>query len=215
MNHQTYFCLLELMKLGVCLNCNTYTFSNIQGGLYALVAAHLAQLILNWHSDAFALRQRLNFFGNWCTKTRPQRPEAMPLGNMQRIARLVFAALTLCVALKFETGEDGVSHVTHAFGALFGLLSGCVFLRVRSSKRAIRIIQNILLVLICGFTILSIFGYYMTASDEQWCPWKEYETRCQEHCYVNPSECHWKSWKKCGNETSTENPCINKTTVAH
>ena len=71
---------------------------------------------------------------------------------MQRVGRLLFAALTLGVALKFEWCADenycetGVSHATHAFGALFGLLSGCVFLRVRSTKRPIRIAQNILLV---------------------------------------------------------------------
>ena len=169
-------------------------------------------MILNWHSDAFALRQRLNFFGECCPKrpTKPLRPEAMPLRNMWRIARLLCAALTLGVTLKFESCADekncktGVSHATHAFGALFGLLSGCVFLRVRSTKRPIRIAQNILLVLILGFTILCIFGYYMTASFDQWCPWKEYEARCQEQCYVKSIPLCYRL-NHCANETSMDN----------
>ena len=157
-----------------------------------MVAAHVAQLILNWHSDAFALRQRLNFFGS--LQNGPLRPEAMMLGKWKRIGRLAFAVLTLGVTLKFEWCtesycEQGVSHATHAFGALAGLLSGCVFLRAGRSKRPIRIAQNILLVFVYGSALLFIVGGYMSADNEKLCSWKKFEESCQERCYRHNGTC--------------------------
>ena len=160
-----------------------------------MVAAHVAQLILNWHSDAFALRQRLNFFGK--IGTGHLRPEAMTLGKWIRIGRLIFAVLTLGVTLKFEWCTDitesycehGVSHATHVFGALAGLLSGCVFLRAGRSKRPIRIAQNILLVLIYGSALLFILAGYMSADDDEWCSWEKFEEICQKRCYRKEDIC--------------------------
>ena len=161
------------------------------GALYALVAAHVAQLILNWHNDAFALRQRLNFFGP--LRTGSKNPQASMLGPWKRIGRLTFSVLTLALALKFESCNNdddckgGVSHATHAFGALAGLLSGCVFLKVGRLKRPIRIVRNILFVFIYGMAVLCIFGMYMKAPDV--CSWAEFEKNCQNRCYLKQGTC--------------------------
>ena len=162
--------------------------------MYALVAAHIAQLLLNWHNDAFVLRQRINVYGagltsNGVKKYKP--PEALPMSTFShlfRIGRLFCAALILIVTLKLHcTHSDfcdtDISHATHTFGALFGLLTGRIFLRVRSTKRPIRIGQNILLVLVYGFAALCIVAMYMKTSNDEWCPWIEYERVCQERCY--------------------------------
>ena len=179
--------------INLTLNVNKIKSSSYSlGGLYALVAAHVALLILNWHSDAFALRQRLNFFGTFRTGTL--RPEAMMLGKWKRIGRLIFAVLTLGITLKFEwctenNCEHGVSHATHVFGALAGLLSGCVFLRTGRSKRPIQIAQNILLVLIYGSALLLIFGGYMSTDVDEWCSWEKFHKICQKRCYLKEGNC--------------------------
>ena len=159
------------------------------GGMYALVGAHLAQLVLNWHNDALIIRQRLNFFG---TDVIP--PDVVASSNFfVRGIRLLMAILILATTLSFKwcTSKDlicdsNVSHATHAFGALFGFFSGCIFLRVRSSKPLIRIIQNVLRFTIYGVAALCIFGMYMKMEEEAWCPWMEYERKCQDRCYEKP-----------------------------
>ena len=167
---------------------------NFSGGMYALVAAHIAQLLLNWHNDAFVLRQRVNIYGagftaNGVKKYKP--PVALPMNtfsHLVRIGRLFCAGLTLIVTLKLHCTDSkfcdtDISHATHTFGALFGLLTGCIFLRVRSTKRPIRVGQNILLVLVYGLAALWMFAMYMKTYDDEWCPWIEYERVCQDRCY--------------------------------
>ena len=156
------------------------------GGMYALIGAHLAQLALNWHNDALIIRQRLNFFG---TDVIPPNVVASSHFFFRGI-RLFMAILILATTLSFEwcTSKDvicdsNVSHATHTFGALFGFFSGCIFLRVRSSKPLIRITQNILRFIIYGVAALCIFGMYMKKEEEPWCPWMEYERKCQDWCY--------------------------------
>ena len=154
--------------------------------MYALIGAHLAQLILNWHNDAFILRQRLNFFG---TTAKP--PQVVASSNyFVRTIRLAIAVIILATTLNFEwcSKEDticdtDISHVTHIYGAVFGVLSGCIFLRARRCKIPIRIAQNTLLVIIYGLAALWIFGNFWKKREEEWCPWIEYERKCQDLCY--------------------------------
>lgn len=167
--------------------------------MYALVAAHVAQLILNWHNDAFVLRQRINLFGRGTSingEEKYEPPEALPLSRIVRMLRLIVAGLYIVVTLKFDwcTNNDDncfdtdVSHATHLYGALAGLLTGCMFLRVRSYKRPVYLFQNFLLMLVYGVSICVIIGqYYKTANDDgNICNWIEYERVCQDKCYRRP-----------------------------
>ena len=151
--------------------------------MYALIGAHLAHLVLNWHNDAFVLRQRINCFGI------DRKPPALSSSSVLRSVRLLMVILILAFkinsTLSPEKDFSEVSHVTHIFGALFGFLSGCIFLRARSAKKAIRYAQNIPLVLIYGSAALWIFSMFRMNTDKEWCPWIEYERKCQDQCYLH------------------------------
>ena len=166
--------------------------------MYALIAAHLAQLFLNWHDDALVLRQRVNFFNDSKSVKvgeNPNPPKAMPLSGMYRVFRLFFAAIVLIITLRFdwcsesnkELCDTDVSHATHAFGALSGFLTGCIFLRSRSFKRPIHLLKNFLLIFVYGLSICYIISkHYMTVENgNKGCPWIEYERVCQSQCYCS------------------------------
>ena len=160
--------------------------------MYALIAAHLAQLILNWHNDAFVLRQRLNLCGD---KNVVSRPEAVAGYLPYRWIRLIVAGVALFTTLKFnwcsqkpnELCDTDTSHSAHTFGALGGLLTGLIFLRARSFKKPIYLLKNILFIFVYGLSVCYIinkyfFETYKNEGDK--CPWIEYERVCQSQCYL-------------------------------
>jgi len=164
--------------------------------VYALIAAHLAQLLLNWHNDAFVLRQRVNLFGDRNSSNGALPPEALPAFLSWRLLRLFAAGLVLIVTLKFnwckedsnELCDTDVSHAAHAFGALGGLLTGLIFLRARSFKRPIHLFKNVLFMLVYGLSFCYIINKYFfeetyNGEREKNCPWIEYERVCQTQCY--------------------------------
>ena len=180
--------------------------------MYALVAAHLAQLILNWHNDSFVLRQRVNFIrgGKSSKKERNHKPpEALPMPGLLRMLRLVIATIILIATMpkkgceNVELCDHDVSQTTHVFGGLAGLLTGCIFLKVRSFKRPFNIFRNVLFILLYGFAFLWIFGNFYHALQNDSCPWIEYETVCQLQCY-RPDENH-----KFNNSITTSNCTVN------
>jgi hypothetical protein len=172
------------------------SLKKLLAGVYALIAAHLAQLFLNWHNDAFVLRQRLNFFGDGNPLNGALPPEALPAFLPCRLFRLFAAGLVLIITLKFnwcnenlnnELCDTDVSHASHAFGALGGLLTGLIFLRARSFKRPIHFLKTVLFMLVYGLSFCYIinkyfFETYKEQSDTN-CPWIEYEIECQKQCY--------------------------------
>ena len=160
------------------------------------MSANVMQLIFNWQNDAFLLRQRLKLSQDGTRHSSSNlhsEPVALPSPNWVRWLRLVGAAAIL--VLLFETsfsngcqidGSDcysGISYATQIFGACFGVLSGSIFLGARSPKGIIRFIQNVALLAVYGFALVMIFGRFRFMSDEEWCPWKEYEKVCHEQCY--------------------------------
>ena len=164
--------------------------------MYGLVAAHIAQLIFNWHNDALVLRQRVNIFGGGSSlngEENHEPPEAIPAPGVARVARLIVAVVVLGVTLKFkwdadENDRSGVCHSTHAFGAIAGLLTGCIFLRVRGfSKRPVYLFKRFLLLLVYGAAFCVIIARFYHKSSEKGsdtCSWMEYERVCQDQCYL-------------------------------
>ena len=168
------------------------------GGVFALVAAHLAQSIFNWHNDSFVLRQRVNLFRESSKRDGSHKPpEALPIRGLWRMLRLIITIIILIASInsiKFtcirdELCDHDVSHATHVFGALAGLLTGMIFLKVRSFKRPFYIFQNILFILLYGIALIWIFGRLYNALQNDYCPWVEYEEVCQRQCY-RPDENH-------------------------
>ena len=160
--------------------------------MYALVAAHVSHLLLNWGSDSFVLFQRVTCSREDLNTPRPS-PVALPSRVSVKLIRLSIAALVL-IFMSIDFGKCGVkcktpasvSHAAHFFGALGGLLTGYIFLEARNKNRLIQIGKIVLLVLVYGVTIAIVaYQYYIENSknSDQICNLSDYERVCQEKCY--------------------------------
>ena len=111
----------------------------------------MAQLILNWHDDAFVLRQRTNCVRYSANEPQDHKaPHVLPGYALLRWGRLLGALVVIFGTLKYGDSDD-ISHATHGFGALSGLFTGCLFLKVRHFKKCIRYFRTILL---CVFGLI-------------------------------------------------------------
>ena len=168
--------------------------------MYALVGAHLAQLLLNWQNDSFVMRQRMGIgiigMGDDAIEQKP--PAVLPKFYL-RWWRLIFALLVLCLTLKPLDHEsiDDISHKTHLFGALSGVLSGFIFLKMRnrqvttqmnymrnSLKYAFWFLISYVIVRFISIQFKVAKGF---ENDQNYCPLSEYECICQSQCYPTPS----------------------------
>ena len=178
--------------------------------MYALVGAHLAQLVLNWENDSFAMRQRMNICGMGDHTNEQKPPAVLPASRIIRWFRLLLALVVLCLTLKplpqkcEVLGFDPISHRAHLFGALSGVLSGWIFLKARKCTKQMQNIRNMLkyvfwfiiflVVLqfaIVRFNVAKDKAYWtILRNDQAYCPWNEYEKLCQDDCYntVNINE---------------------------
>ena len=204
---------------------NKVTFYSIVGGMYALVGAHLAQLVLNWENDSFAMRQRMNFCGMKDVLYDSRPPAVLPASRFVRWFRLILALVVLGSTLKplpscEDVEIDRVSHHAHLFGALSGILSGCIFLKVRTFTKQMRYIRNflkyvfwfIILLVVLRFVIIRFkIAKDPLEEDQNYCPWFQYEKLCQDLCYqmrtTNKTKCT-ETKEACGfTMTCGENIC--------
>ena len=137
--------------------------------MYALIAAHLATLVLNWKDDLVILRGRLR--KNKQTKAKEHgnsvryqfyifsKKEKKRCKNVFfRWARLLIVLLYGIVDFVFsiirryaQDDQTNVSYVAHIFGALSGLLVGIVVLKNRKVEHWERKLK-----IACVITFVSI-----------------------------------------------------------
>ena len=176
-----------------------YTIS-FEGGVFALIAAHLSHLFLNWNDDTFVFRQSIDWDGRRTNDKKDHKPpQALPsiFARNIRYVRLLITLLLLIFELvesSYRLGANNVSHAAHAFGALAGFIMGIIFLRARYLRAYEKKMKNVLLLIACGlpFSYILIKYYkklktYSTIPLSN-CPliyWKDYEKACQEACYSN------------------------------
>lgn len=90
------------------------TLAGASGGVYALITAHLATLILNWKENRLVLRPGIGQSG--------QNETQATHGELWRIIRLllviVFSVTDLFIA--FYNSTDSTGYVAHLTGALAG-----------------------------------------------------------------------------------------------
>ena len=137
-------------SLGTSLTSPKTYVAGASGGVYALIAAHLATLTLNWEEDS---------------TIRIRKVIHKPL---TRIIRIIFiSALTahdvaLALYLYFTDGDNSTGFMGHLCGALAGLLVGIFILdnrRVTSWEPIVQWISFSIFVLMITFAILwNIFG---------------------------------------------------------
>ena len=92
-------------------------------GCYALIAAQLATLILNWHEDhAIVIR-----------RTRSHKPPHVFDGNIVRILKMVglFLFIFLDVVIIVSVKNSKISVIAHLFGFIGGFLSGILVVKNR------------------------------------------------------------------------------------
>ena len=123
---------------------DTY-IAGASGGVYALIAAHLATLALNWKEDsAVKIRKVVH----------------QPL---TRIVRLIFIILltvhdvALAIYVRFfSDGDNRTGFMGHLCGALAGLLVGIFVLDNRRVRKWEPIIQWLALILFAGFVVFAV-----------------------------------------------------------
>ena len=174
--------------------------------MYALVAAHIAHLLLNWYNDSFVMRQRINCGGCRTSQEPHKPPAALPASGLVRWFRLIGAVVILFDLIQTSSDAnckvdakckvDHVSHATHLFGALSGFLAGFIFLKVREPGRKTLPVRHYFkqfLVFVYGFIVSCVIVKFVMCryqiitdpfrEDTEYCPWFKYEAICQDQCY--------------------------------
>ncbi|KRT83856.1 HLH domain-containing protein [Oryctes borbonicus] len=116
-------------SLGTFVSDSVHQLAGASGGVYSLITAHVATIILNWSEMRF------------------------PLSNLT----VFFAFVVGDLVLAFQSNDYHISHTAHFCGALAGLLVGVLILRNVSSNRTERIMQLIALIVyigLMGFAII-------------------------------------------------------------
>lgn len=170
-------------------------------GVFALIAAHLSHLFLNWNDDTYIFRQSVNWDARRTYDNKPHKPpQALP-ADFARNVRYVRLILTLVVLiwelLKCQSStpcKTYVSYWAHGFGALSGIIMGYICLRARHLRKGEKRLKHLFLLIACGLP-LSYILITSIASNNQTSPiqcdlvhWKNYEKICQDACYLQKSD---------------------------
>ena len=157
------------------------------GGVYALIAAHLATLILNWREDIVIMRRRF----------RSGKATSAKQGHIVRILRLLsvllYGLLDTGMAVYYRHVADQTvktSYLAHICGALAGLLIGIIVLKNRKVEHwetKLKVICVVVFVLLAVTAVLwNIFGdficrlttgkYYFSRDEDVPMQWETDET---------------------------------------
>jgi len=168
-----YFAGVLLGSLGGSLPSPTSFLAGASAGVYALIAAHLATLVLNWKEDGAVFEER----------RKKSKAVSQSLNPLIRVARLVFVVtFTL-----FDVGYAIYNHVAgvktntgymgHICGATAGLLVGLVALENRKVEEwevKLKLVSIISYLLLLLATIL----WHLVGTDTGYFPSSSYST-CQ------------------------------------
>ena len=170
----------------------------LTGGVFALIAAHLSHLFLNWNDDTYVFRQSVNWDGRKTNDKKDHKPpQALP-SFVARNIRYVRLLITLIVLILESVesvnrlGLTNVSYAAHGFGALAGFIMGIIFLRARFLRPIEKKLKYFLLLIAYGLPLSYILiKYYRKFKQYSIEPlkgcdlvhWPNYEKACQETCY--------------------------------
>lgn len=123
------------------------------GGVYSLIAAHLASLTLNWKEDAMVIRQRV----------REGKISSVQSSTVYRLMRLlsvlIYAVCDTGYAMysRFVFGAGTVGYLAHLAGAAAGLLVGISVLKNRRKETweiYLRIISTLVIVALAVVSVV-------------------------------------------------------------
>ena len=172
-------------SLGTSLSEPNTFVAGASGGVYALIAAHLATLALNWKEDS---------------TIRIQKVIHKPL---TRIVRLVFIItlsvhdIALAIYVKYYSeGDNKTGFMGHLCGALAGLLVGIFVLdnrRVRTWEPIVQWISLTIFLLMVIFAIIWNIGantWMCDSSSNEYCVYLE-----PDDTPLNDEKCHQTYYK--------------------
>lgn len=102
-------------------------------GVYALIFAHLATLVLNWKEDGMVYDERMKKN----SENQDEKKPSLSLNRFIRAFRLAFIVLFTLVDVGtilynvINDGQSTTSYAGHAFGGLAGVLVGTILLENR------------------------------------------------------------------------------------
>ena len=125
-----YSCGVFSGSLATSVFDQTVFLVGASGGAYALVAAHIATLVINWQDDCIILRQRFD--------RRPNTGKLQPRfhGSSIRSFRLIFVLFyiivdTVIAVYRRFNQTCNISFTAHFAGSIAGLLVGIIVLKNR------------------------------------------------------------------------------------
>jgi len=169
-----YLCGVLAASLGTSLSDPSNFIAGASGGVYSLIAAHLATMALNWQEDS---------------SVRIQKVIHKPI---TRIIRITFLSLlTLhdigyAIYTRIYDPENRTGFTGHLCGAIAGLLVGIFFLENRRVRSWENVVQIVSLVLFC---CMLIFAIVWNIWAENWSP----------GFYPRPDPDLYESFGKCKN----------------
>eukprot|EP00088_Acartia_fossae_P000593 TRINITY_DN10248_c0_g1_i2.p1 TRINITY_DN10248_c0_g1~~TRINITY_DN10248_c0_g1_i2.p1 ORF type:complete len:637 (+),score=102.63 TRINITY_DN10248_c0_g1_i2:167-2077(+) len=122
------------------------------GGVYSLIMAHLASLILNWKEDIIIIRD------HW----RSNRTRSATTGSVYRLLRLISVViysicdLTYAIYVRLSYTSTNIGYLAHLAGGIAGLMVGLVVLKNRKSEAWEKAVKLVTLFVTLTIVVLAL-----------------------------------------------------------
>ena len=122
------------------------------GGVYSLIMAHLASLILNWKEDIIIIRDRF----------RSNKMRSATNSSVYRLLRLLSVVIysvcdiTYAIYLRLTDTSNNIGYLAHLAGGIAGIMVGLVVLKNRKSEAWEKAIKIVTLMITLGIMILAL-----------------------------------------------------------
>jgi len=119
------------------------------GGVYSLIAAHLASLTLNWKEDVVVIRQRFR-------QGKLRLAKSSTLFRLMRLLSVIIYAVCdtgFAIYARFMYGTGNTGYLAHLAGAIAGLCVGLIVLKNRK-KENWEVYIRVMCAMFCGTTLV-------------------------------------------------------------
>ena len=100
------------------------------GGVYGLLGAHAAHLILNWKEDNLIMQQEIERH----KRTRAIKAKAIRTGRLVVVLLLGTVDMVVSIVSKYKYNDNSVSLLAHLGGGLTGLVIGIMVMKDRKPE---------------------------------------------------------------------------------
>jgi len=175
-----------LGSLGASLALPHNYLAGASAGVYALIAAHLATLVLNWKEDGEVFSERV----------KENKAVSQSLNPIIRWIRLLFVLLFtfldigLAVYNYYSNVDTGTSYMGHIMGAAAGLLLGIVMLENRKVERWETKLKYLCIATYLSFLIGTIL-WHIIGSQTEYFPPNDFSNNCRYRGSLDSDQTHY------------------------